>query len=101
MLIQGKTEGIVWEGVIPEVCQGCGLSAMFMMTIAAGKAGRFCRNGAVKLGNVPHLVGDIFMTIKTLVSHRRPTPWRSMTGFTLDDLRVRFDAVNVLAGLGV
>ncbi len=74
---------------------------MVVMTVAAGKAGRFLRDTAMQLGNILHLGGDLGMTFETAVCHGGAFPWRGVTSTAFSDVRMRVDAAVRLAGLGI
>lgn len=86
MFVQRKAEGFVREGVIAEVGQGGSRAAVFLMTIAAGDAGGFLDDAAVQLSHIPHLAGDIRMTLEASIRHRGAFPRCGVTGFAFLNL---------------
>lgn len=69
VFFQRETKGLVWKGIFTEVGQRCGRPTVFFVTVATDKVGGFLYNGAVKLGNIAHLIGNICVATQTAVRH--------------------------------
>ena len=67
------------ERVLPHLGQRSGFTAMFRMTIIAGKRGTLLFDRAVQFRHIFHLFGNIGVAFCTAIRHGIPSERKNMT----------------------